>query len=335
LDENSGRKIISGAKFVKKYKIFGYIRCPYIKEKFMNFQQLSTFCKVVAERSMTAAAQKLYLTQPAVSQQIRALEEDLNVELFVRGSRTMKPTPQGQLLYDYSQKILSLIEQSKVAIQTMGLEVSGPLRIGTINSIGLHLIGPVFSLFLKSNKNVKVQLHYSSGIDLLKKLEKGELDLAVLPDISREYGTSAEEFQSELISKDEMWLVTAGSDREAPSSTSLHEYSRNPVIQLTEQFPGFENQVAREVKRVGGHLRPVFESSNVGTLKRMIESGLGWGFLPRHSIRKQVQTGRLRRIEVDGFSYSVDLHCYWPRNQVTSKATEVFVKALHQQSMSL
>jgi hypothetical protein len=84
LDENSGRKIISGAKFVKKYKIFGYIRCPYIKEKFMNFQQLSTFCKVVAERSMTAAAQKLYLTQPAVSQQIRALEEDLNVELFVK-----------------------------------------------------------------------------------------------------------------------------------------------------------------------------------------------------------------------------------------------------------
>lgn len=301
----------------------------------MNFQQLSTFCRVVAERSMTAAAQKLYLTQPAVSQQIRALEEDLNVELFIRGSRTMKPTPQGQLLFDYSQRILSLIEQSKVAIQTMGVEVSGPVRIGTINSIGLHLIGPVFSLFLKNNKNVKVQLQYSSGLDLLRKLEKGELDLAVLPDIQKEYSANPEEFRSELISQDEMWLVTAGSDREAPSAVSLYDYAKNPIIQLVDQYPAFENQVQREVKRMGGHVRPVFESSNVGTLKRVIESGLGWGFLPKHSIRKQVQTGRLRRIEVTGFSYGVDLYCYWGRNQVTSRATEVFVKALQQQSMSL
>lgn len=301
----------------------------------MNFQQLSTFCTVLSERSMTAAAQKLFLTQPAVSQQIRALEDDIGVELFVRGSRTMKPTPQGQLLFEYSQKILHLIEQAKVAIQTMGAEVTGPLRIGTINSIGLHLIGPVFSLFLKNNKNVKVQLHYASGLELLRLLERGELDLAVLPDMSKEYSSNPQDFNKELISRDEMWLVTAGSDREAPTHTNLLEYSKQQVILLTDQYPGFENHVNREVKRMGGFMRPVFESSNVGTLKRVIESGLGWGFLPRHSIRKQVQSGRLRRVEVENVSYGVDLYCYWPKNQAMAKASEVFLKALQQQSQSI
>lgn len=303
-------------------------------EKGMNFQQLSTFCTVLSERSMTAAAQKLFLTQPAVSQQIRALEDDLGVELFVRGSRTMKPTPQGQLLYEYSQKILNLVEQSKVAIQTMGVEVTGPLRIGTINSIGLHLIGPVFGLFLKNNKNAKVQLHYDAGLQLLKLLEKGELDLAILPDIQKEYSANPVDFNKELISKDEMWLVTAGSDREAPPTTSLYHYSQQQVVFVTEQYPGFENHLQREIKRAGGHLRPVFESSNVGTIKRVIESGLGWGFLPRHSIRKQVQTGRLKRIQVEGPPYTVDLFCYWPKNQTMAKASEVFLKALQQQSNS-
>lgn len=282
---------------------------------------------------MTAAAQKLFLTQPAVSQQIRALEDDLGVELFVRGSRTMKPTAQGQLLYEYAQKILNLIEQAKVAIQTMGVEVTGPLRIGTINSIGLHLIGPVFGLFLKNNKNVKVHLQYGVGLDLLRFLEKGELDLAVLPDIQKEYGSHSQEFNKELISRDEMWLVTAGTDRESPSQLTFLEYSKSPIVYMTDQYPGFENYLHREVKKAGGHLRPVFESSNVGTLKRVIESGLGWGFLPRHSIRKQVQTGRLRKIEVENFFYGVDLFCYWPKNQTIAKASEVFLKALTQQSL--
>ena len=74
----------------------------------MNLQQLSTFCKVISEGSMTAAAEALNLTQPAVSQQIRALETELGVALLVRGVRLVKPSMQGQLLYDYAKKILYL-----------------------------------------------------------------------------------------------------------------------------------------------------------------------------------------------------------------------------------
>src|ERR1700739_229465 len=104
----------------------------------MNFQQLTTFCTVLSEGSMTAAAEKLYLTQPAVSQQIRNLEDELGVGLLDRGSRHAKPTVQGQLLYDYAKRIIALTQQAQVAIQTMGEGVKGSLRIGTLNSLGLQ-----------------------------------------------------------------------------------------------------------------------------------------------------------------------------------------------------
>jgi len=297
----------------------------------MNFQQLNTFCTVLTEGSMTAAAQKLFLTQPAVSQQIRALEDDIGVELFVRGSRQMKPTLQGQMLFEYSQKIIKLAEQARIAIQTMGVEASGPVRIGTINSIGLHLIGPVFGMFIKNNKDVRVQLRYENGLEIVNLLEKGELDIAVIPDAEKEYGKNIQDLDKQVISRDEMCLVAPGMKDDVPIEIELKEIVRYPLISLLDQYKGFENHLAKELKRRGVNLKPTFESSNVGTLKRVIESGMGWGFLPRHSIKKQLQAGRLKRVRIIDLEYFVDLCSYWPRQQVISKAVDVFIKTLDQQ----
>ena len=120
----------------------------------MNLQQLITFSTVISEGSMTAAAEKLYLTQPAVSQQIRNLEDEMKVNLLDRGSRHAKPTVQGQMLYDYAKRIIALTQQAQVAIQTMGEGVKGALRIGTLNSLGLQLISPAISGFMKHNSKI-------------------------------------------------------------------------------------------------------------------------------------------------------------------------------------
>ena len=84
-----------------------------------NLYQLTTFVTVISEGSMTAAADKLFLTQPAVSQQIRNLEEDLGVELLTRGVRQIKPTPQGEVLFEHAKKILQLVQQAEIAIKSL------------------------------------------------------------------------------------------------------------------------------------------------------------------------------------------------------------------------
>src|SRR3954470_6098629 len=142
----------------------------------MNLQQLTTFCTVISEGSMTAAAEKLFLTQPAVSQQIRNLEEELAVELLVRGVRNVKPTMQGQLLYDYAKKILYLTQQAQVAIQTMSQEISGEFRLATHNSLGLYMVSPILGLFLKHNNRMTVKLKYGVAENIIADLARGEVD---------------------------------------------------------------------------------------------------------------------------------------------------------------
>jgi DNA-binding transcriptional LysR family regulator len=299
----------------------------------MNLQQLVTFSTVISEGSMTAAAEKLYLTQPAVSQQIRNLEEELGVSLLDRSSRHAKPTVQGQMLYDYARRIIALTQQAQVAIQTMGEGVKGSLRIGTLNSLGLQLISPAIGTFLKHNSKISIKLVYADGAEIFKALGRGDLDVAILPDVGVEYGREISDLQSQPLLKDEMWLVASGRDATVPSEISISELASRPYMRLTERYESFERLLSSAISKAGLKLQPSFETNNVGTLKRVIESGLGWGFLPSHSIKKQVRMGRLTSIDVAELNYSVSVQYYSRPSPETEQAVEIFYRALRQQGM--
>ncbi|MCB9072394.1 MAG: LysR family transcriptional regulator [Bdellovibrionaceae bacterium] len=300
----------------------------------MNFQHLTTFCTVISEGSMTAAAEKLFLTQPAVSQQIRNLEDELSVELLQRGSRQAKATAQGQILYEYAKRILALSQQAQIAIQTMNVEVEGTFRIGTLNSLGLYIVSPLIGLFLKHNTKLSVHLTYSDGESLIRAFDKGELDIMILPDAGIEYGLEPKGSEKKLLMQDEMWLVGSTKDAQMPEDIELQDLVIKPFVNIMERYPHFENELSKALKSKGVELHPVFETVNVGTLKRVLESGLGWGFLPSHSIRKHVRSGRLTTIPVLDFSYTMNVYYYFHKgsNDENSKRMhEVFYRALLQQ----
>lgn len=298
----------------------------------MNLYQLTTFCTVLNEGSMTAAADKLFLTQPAVSQQIRALEEELKVELLVRGVRQIKPTLQGQLLYDYAKKIIQLSQQAEVAIQTIGTEVRGDLRVGTLNSIGLYLISPVVGLFLRHNTDLRIKLDYSRGEDLIQSMNKGELDILILPETGEEYGIEIQNVETKFLMKEEMWLVASGKDTGIPRTIKMDEYTARPTVAFSGEYPQFMKKLKSEIDKRGLTHRPVFESPNVGTLKRVIESGLGWGFVPSHCIAKQIRSGRMVRVHVDDLYYEINFTFYYRKELETQPATDVFFRALQHQA---
>lgn len=300
----------------------------------MNFQHLTTFCTVINEGSMTAAAEKLYLTQPAVSQQIRNLEDELKVELLQRGSRQAKPTAQGQILYEYAKRILALSQQAHLAIQTMNVEVEGTFKIGTLNSLGLYIVSPVIGLFLKHNSKLSVHLTYDSGPALIESFNKGELDIMILPDASVEYSGEPDDFDKKLLMQDEMWLVGSSKDSHLPEDIELQDLPLKPFVNIMERYPNFEKELGKSLSKIGLKLNPVFETVNVGTLKRVLESGLGWGFLPAHSIRKHVRSGRLTAVPVLDFNYTMNVYYYFRKNLLDENAkrmSEVFYRALTQQ----
>ena len=299
----------------------------------MNLQQLTTFCTVLNEGSMTAAADKLFLTQPAVSQQIKALESELGVPLLMRRLRQVKPTMQGQLLHDYAKRILYLTQQANTAIQTMSQAITGSLSMGTINSIGMYLISPIIGLFLKHNPKLNIQLTYGSYRSVIHKMKEGTLDLAILPDMRSQFGLEVDTFISRFLVKDEMWLISTGKDTSLPSLITANEFTQQPVVIYSDMYPGFRVLLDRVMKKHNTPLSSVFEADNVGTLKRVVETGLGWGFLPSHSIKKQVRTRRLHHIQCDELKFSVNLNLYIRKTEHCKQMAEVFFRAIQPQML--
>lgn len=300
----------------------------------MNLQQLTTFCTVLNEGSMTAAADKLYLTQPAVSQQIRSLEEELNAALLVRGVRQVKPTMQGQLLYDYAKRILHLTQQAEVAIQTISQEVSGDLTIATENSIGLYLISPIIGMFLKHNTNLKIKLTYGYYEEVIDLMKNGLVDLTVLPELENNTSPELRGFESRFLMKDQMILVGSGKDSSMPLKIDLKDINIKPVIFYSKMYTPFKTLLNNKLSSKSTEIVPTFESDNVGTLKRVIETGLGWGFMPEHSIRKQLRSGRLTQVQVDDLHYSTNVTMYYRGKPEFQKMADVFYRAILQQALN-
>lgn len=298
----------------------------------MNLYQLTTFVTVISEGSMTAAADKLFLTQPAVSQQIRNLEEELGVELLVRGVRQIKATPQGEILYEHARKILHHVQQAEIAIKSMGAELKGNVKIGTLNSLGLHMMSPIIGRLLRHNPDLMVKVDYNKGEDLLKSFQKGLVDVVILPEVTKEFKTVMDhDAEAKFLNKEEMWLVSSGKDSNVPQQISISELCDYPIVHFTGEYPSFDTMLNQKIQASGKKINVIFESSNVGTLKRVIETGIGLGFLPAHSVKKQVRSGRMNRIHIKDLSYEMDLVYYYKKGSQNKMLVETFYQALSQQ----
>lgn len=280
---------------------------------------------------MTAAADKLFLTQPAISQQIRALEEGLGVELLVRGIRQIKPTVQGEVLLESAKKIFMLVQQAEISVSMLSHKKEGELRVGTINSVGLHLMSGSLSRFLKLNPKVRMKLEYGKIEELVEHFNNEQLDVLITPDLEKEYGLKLNQFEKRVIQREEMWFVGSGKEIETPASISVKDITSQPTVSFKGEYYKFDQSLTEKLAQAGTILNPVFESSNVGTLKRVIETGLGWGFLPAHSVRKQVKLGRLMRIPVLDFDYKLDLNFYSHPAVKNKDLVDFFFKSVQNQ----
>ncbi|MDE0091850.1 MAG: LysR family transcriptional regulator [Oligoflexia bacterium] len=302
----------------------------------MDFQNLQTFCAVISEGSMTAAASKLSITQPAVSQQIRQLEKDFGVKLLSRNARKVKPTVQGQIFYETSNRILNLIQNARNSIRALSLNLSGEkINVSTINSIGLHLVSPVISNFLKLNNEMKLSLLYGTGESVVQRMQKAELDLVIMPDLRKEYGRDFPYFQKSLLFKDTLCFVGPGKDQNLPKTMLFKDISRLRLIQVENHYLAFQNVFQKEMRKRDLSFETSFQCDNIGTVKRAIESGLGCGFLPAHSIHKQLRLGRLKLIEIEDFNYSVNIYFYLKPDEKKNRIVEILKLLILQQAQAI
>ena len=146
----------------------------------MDLRNLRYFVTVAEELNITRAAEKLHMSQPPLSAQMKILEEELDTVLFVRGKRHLKLTESGQLLYRRAKEILSLAEKTQSEVQSMGEGMRGTISIGLVEGMAPDIAAEWFAGFIAKYPNIRFRILDGSTDDLLEKMRTGLISLAVI-----------------------------------------------------------------------------------------------------------------------------------------------------------
>jgi DNA-binding transcriptional LysR family regulator len=289
----------------------------------MQVESLKVFCDVVESQSFSKAAVLNFISQSAVSQQIRGLEEKFEQRLIERGKRNLGPTQAGQLLYEAAKDVLARLEGLEQRLQKISRSVSGTVRLATIYSVGLHEMHPYLTEFMRRYPGVRVRVEYDRSSRIYDAVAGNAVDIGIVAYPARRSGVDILPFKS-----DELVLV-------CPPEHPLAGFQRVDIRKLTGQaFIAFDRDIPtrRAIDRIlrenGVHLNVTMEFDNIETIKRAIEIGAGVSILPRITVEREVTLGALCAVPFVKPSHARPLGILVKRGREVPTAMQRFLDVL-------
>jgi len=271
-----------------------------------NFR-LKVFRIVAEQLNFRKAAEHLFLTQPAVTLQVKALEEDLGIRLFDRAANRISLTPQGSLLLEYAKKIAALVSQAEQELGGGDGKVSGELSLGVSTTIAQYLFPRLLRAFLDENPRVKFSLHSGNTGEIVQLLLESKLAIGLIEGPARDHGIRTEPFM-----QDELVLITPPAFESVRLSRGQFVASR---LLMREHGSGSRHVVEMALENAGFKLKSfknVMNLDSTEAIKSAVEVGLGIGFVSRWAISKELELGALKVAEVAGLSVMRHFSLIWP-----------------------
>ncbi|HZU10117.1 MAG TPA: LysR family transcriptional regulator [Pseudacidobacterium sp.] len=262
-----------------------------------NFR-LKVFRTVATQASFRKAAELLHLSQPAVSQHIQSLEEELGLRLFDRSGVRISLTPAGKLLLRYAERAARVLDEAKTALLKLQGEVSGNLQLGASTTIAQYILPRILGAFLKDNPRVKLSVLSGNTEEIVALLLKGAIMLGMIegPPLSKEVHT-------EKFLDDRMVLIAPRSHEwSGMSSVSLASLREVPLL-LREQGSGSRRVVEQAIRKAGlslNQLHIAMELDSTEAILSGVEAGLGLGFVSEWAIAKALRLGAVSLVRVEG-----------------------------------
>jgi DNA-binding transcriptional LysR family regulator len=288
----------------------------------MDTHALRAFVTVADQGSFTAAADTLFLTQPAVSKRIALLEDELNARLFDRVGRQVALTEAGEALLSRARRILLELEDSARAIDNLSGEVAGRLRIGTSHHIGLHRLPPVLRHFARAWPEVELDIRFIDSEEAYEAVMQGELELGLVTLPPRaDPGT-----ETRVIWQDELVFMAAPDHALTRGAPGLDDLTRHPALLPSPST--FTRRIVEGLFRENGLQLHVTQSTNyLETLHMMVSVGLGWSVLPASMLDEHV-----RAIAIPGVSLTRNLGVVRHPARSLSNAARRFLEVLDQEA---
>jgi len=258
--------------------------------------QLTIFRTVAHHLSYTRAAEVLYLSQPAVTQQVRTLEKVLGLRLFARSGRGIVLTPAGQELLRHTERLLALLAETAPVVREIHTLERGSVLVGASTSAGTYIVPALLGAFHARYPGILVTLMVANRRSIEERLLTHQVDLAVMSLIEQQ-----ERFVIEFLTPYELVVVAPPSHRlVARSRLTLHDLQQETFL-LREQGSGTRLGTEQHFARAGISLQTTLELGSIEAIKEGVTAELGIAVLSRESVALEVANGDLILLDVQEF----------------------------------
>ena len=289
----------------------------------MQIESLKVFCDLAETKSFTKAAQINSVTQSAVSQTISALERRFKSLLIERSKKNFRLTPEGEVFYDYSKRILQTCDALHSRLQEIENVISGDIRVATIYSIGLHVLPPYVKKFLKTYPTVNVHVEYRRDNQVYDNVLGNVVDLGLVAYPSRDA-----RLEIVPIKKDTLVVICH----------PQHEFAKRKSLKVKalngQKFINYEPDIPTRkaldkiFKEHRVTVEQVMQFDNIETVKRAVEIDSGVAIVPQETIGEEVATQTLAAADLENGAYSRPLAIIYKKNKVLSPAIKQFIALL-------
>ena len=292
-------------------------------DRAVTLRQLRTFKTVADLNSFSLAAQRLKLSQPSVSYQVKELEETLGLPLLDRLGKRVQLTEAGSLLYGYARRMLDVLDDATVAIEEMRGIKRGSLRVGASTTVGIYLLPAALGAFKKLHPGLVISLEIGTRARVQEQVLNNELDLAVVGPASKDPELAIIPFLTDEL----VVIAPAGHVLAGRRGLSLKDVSDQPFV-MREAASGSRWSLEKAARRAGVKLMVAMELGSNGAIKHAVESGLGLAVISRYACALEFSTGRLVELDVQGFPIRRDWHIVHLRRRKLPASVHAFIEFL-------
>jgi DNA-binding transcriptional LysR family regulator len=290
----------------------------------MDTRQLAAFVAVVERRSFSQAAERLGVTQPAVSLQVRALEKRLGTQLLDRSGRRVEPTEAGLRLYRGAQRLLSLEEQllEEIAGEAEG-ELTGELRLGASTGPAAVVVPLLLCEFQRAHPEVRIALTVSDTQSIVDRVASRDLELGIVGAARRQRAVRFEPFL-----EDEVILACPPGHPFAGRTITLDELREENLI-VMQEGAGVRQIVEDELRALGTRLRDLDVRLELGlqeSVRSAVQAGYGVTFISRTAVEPELAAGTLSAARVQGLEPRREISLARSVGRAATRAADAFVE---------
>lgn len=285
----------------------------------MDFDHLITFLEIAKQGSFSRAGQKLYRSQPAVSAQIRQLEQEYGQKLFDRVGKSVRLTVAGETLLEYANRLLTLRNESLRAVADQATTPRGTLAVGANEATCLYVLPDIFAEYSRRYPSVQISIYRNFSHKVLEKVEDGTVDVGIVT-----MPVKSPSLKVHSIFRDRLMLMVAPANPLASyKSVSTADIAEQPLI-----FPktGFTRQVLdKQFRPYRAHLRIVMELASVGMIKKFVAAGLGVSLISESFAQDELKAGQVKLIPVSDMEVWRELGIVYRRDRTLPRSAASFV----------